>query len=331
MGKRLFLPRILVIMICRARMRERVWGLAMMFSMIDRFRLAVFGAALSAVLASAAPVGAQDMQALMDRLQRLERDIQALNIQIARGASSAPAAPGVSSSSGGTADAYTRMNALEEETRALTGTLEGINHRIQELNQRLDKVMGDIEFRLGALEKGRGGMPSATAAPSPGPVEPARPQAGAELLKPPPGVAQGGAASPAGAVLPPGSVKDQYDYAFGLLRQANYDRAELAWSEFLKAHSGDPLAGNARYWLGETHYVRGNYLKAAEIFAENYKQDPKGSKAPDTLLKLGMSLAQLDRGAQACVTFSELGKKFPKAPEGIRGPMERERKRLACK
>ena len=145
------------------------------------------------------------------------------------------------------------------------------------------------------------------------------------------GDAKAVAAAPTGEVLPQGSAKDQYNYAFGLLRQANYDRAELAFAAFLKAHPDDGLAGNARYWLGETHYVRGNYLKAAEIFAENYKLDSQGAKAPDTLLKLGMSLSQLDKGAQACVTFGELRKKFPKAPEAIKSSMDRERKRLSCK
>jgi TolA-binding protein len=77
--------------------------------------------------------------------------------------------------------------------------------------------------------------------------------------------------------------------------------------------------------------VRGNHLKAAEVFAENYKLDPKGAKAPDTLLKLGMSLATLDKGQQACITFGELRKKFPDAPQAIKTNLERERKRLSCK
>jgi len=157
---------------------------------------------------------------------------------------------------------------------------------------------------------------------------PAAPGAAAQAR--PPALPGTGPAAPA-SVLPPGPAKDQYAHAFGLLRQANYDQAELALAEFIKNHPDDPLAGNARYWLGETYYVRGNHLKAAEVFAENYKLDPKGQKAPDTLLKLGMSLATLDRGQQACITFGELRKKFPDAPAAIKTTLERERKRLSCK
>ena len=53
------------------------------------------------------------------------------------------------------------------------------------------------------------------------------------------------------------TAKAQYDHAFGLLSQANYPAAEQALGAFLATHPQDPLAGNAKYWLGETQYVRG--------------------------------------------------------------------------
>ncbi len=291
--------------------------------------------ALVAAMLAAPALAQSDLQPLMERLQRLERDIQTLNVQIARGAMApiaregAPSGPAPDPASASGINA--RLGAMEEEIRSVTGTFESLNHQIQQLNQRLDKVVGDLEFRLGALEGGRGGIPRASAAPAPGPVETALPPGAREGTLGTLGGERRAATAPTGEVLPQGSAKDRYNHAFGLLRQANYDRAELAFTEFLKAHPDDALAGNARYWLGETHYVRGDYLKAAEIFAENYKLDSQGAKAPDTLLKLGMSLAQLDKGAQACVTLGELRKKFPKAPDAIKSGMERERKRLSCK
>lgn len=301
-------------------------------TLMNRFRSVASLVAMLMLAGMPLPAAAQsDLQPLFERLQRLERDIQTLNVQIARGAmapvgrAGAPSGPPLDLASA--AGINTRLSALDEEIRSMTGTFEGFNHQIQQLTQRLDKALGDLEYRLGALEKG-GGIPLASAAPGPGPVEAVPPQ-GARLGTL--GADPKAAAAPAGDVLPPGSAKDQYNYAFGLLRQANYDRAELAFAEFLKTHPDDGLAGNARYWLGETYYVRGNYLKAAEVFADNYKLDPQGAKAPDTLLKLGMALAQLDKGTQACVTFGELRKKFPKAPTAIKSSMDRERKRLSCK
>ncbi len=305
--------------------------------------------------ALAAPASAQsgsELAPLVERMQRLERDLQTLNVQIARGAMApvaregAPAQPLPPGSAG---MLQSRIVALEEELRNLTGAFEGFNHQIQLLNQRLDKLTADLDFRLAALERGgASGAPRAQAAPLPPAVEKA-PSPGAregllgtmterDASSPAGVVAQarplpvpGAAPAAPASVLPPGPAKDQYAFAFGLLRQANYDQAEAALAEFVKTHPDDPLTGNARYWLGETFYVRGNHQKAAEVFAENYKLDPKGGKAADTLLKLGMSLATLDRGQQACITFGELRKKFPDAPQAIKTTLERERKRLSCK
>ena len=74
-----------------------------------------------------------------------------------------------------------------------------------------------------------------------------------------------------------------------------------SWSE----RPQDYLAGNAQYWMGETYYVRGRYQDAAVTFAEGYQKYPTNSKAPDNLLKLGMSLGQLGKKADACVAFAQ--------------------------
>ena len=131
-------------------------------------------------------------------------------------------------------------------------------------------------------------------------------------------------------VLPQGTPKEQYDYAFGLLRQANYEKAELALLEFVRLHPQEKLVGNARYWLGETFYVRAAYVQAAEVFLEGYQADPKGPKAPDSLLKLGMSLAGLDKKREACAAFDKLTKDFPKISAGIRNTVKREKQKNSC-
>lgn len=309
---------------------------------------------------SAVPASAQSgeqLRPLIDRLERLERDIRTLNIQVSRGDSAVPpASGGTAGAPAGASGDYSfarlnvRMNALEDELRSMTGAIEGLNHQIRTLTERLDKLVGDVDYRLGALEKqaGRGGPAPAgdsktgAAAPSRGesqaPSGPASQGAEPRTLgtlsaKDPAAAESQPKAQPTspGAALPPGTPKEQYSYAFGLLRQANYEQAEAALREFIKANPDDPLTGNARYWLGETHYVRAEYLKAAEVFAENYKLDAKGAKAPDTLLKLGMSLANLDKKQQACLTFDELRKRFPDAPAIIKSTAAKERSRAGCK
>jgi tol-pal system protein YbgF len=125
-------------------------------------------------------------------------------------------------------------------------------------------------------------------------------------------------------------VRDEYTAAFGLLRQRDYAAAEEALRAFVDAHPEHALAGNAKYWLGETFYVRENYEQAAVVFAEGFRTYPESRKAPDNLLKLGMSLGRIDQVDKACQIFSELQKRFPDAAQNILQRASRERDRLQC-
>jgi tol-pal system protein YbgF len=135
---------------------------------------------------------------------------------------------------------------------------------------------------------------------------------------------------PSAGELPAGSASAQYNAAFGLLKQADYPAAEAALKTFVAEHPKDPLAGSAQYWLGETYYTRGRYAEAASAFAEGYKNYPKGTKAADDLLKLGMSLARANQKQNACVAFAQLDHDFPNAGSSIKEHSLAEKKRLGC-
>ena len=99
---------------------------------------------------------------------------------------------------------------------------------------------------------------------------------------------------------------------------------------FVAQHPKDPLAGSAQYWLGETYYQRGRFAEAASAFAEGYKNYPKGTKAADDLLKLGMSLARANQKPNACVAFAQLDHDFPNPGSSIKEHSLAEKKRLGC-
>ncbi|MCW0233803.1 MAG: tol-pal system protein YbgF [Ferrovibrio sp.] len=131
--------------------------------------------------------------------------------------------------------------------------------------------------------------------------------------------------------LPAGSPQERYNYAYKLLVQSDYADAESAFREFIGAHPQDALAGNAQYWLGETYYVRQQYEPAAQAFLQGYQGYPKGAKAPDSLLKLGMSLAAMKKNPEACAALGQLGKEFASAPPHVKDAAIRERNKLGCK
>jgi len=180
-------------------------------------------------------------------------------------------------------------------------------------------------------------IPPGTAVPPPGgpaggptPVfgtltPPGSPAAGPELASAAP------AGRPAaGGLLSGGSAAEQYNHAFGLLKQADYPAAESALKAFIEEHPTDPMAGNAQYWLGETYYTRNRFLEAASAFAEGYKRYPRSAKAADDLLKLAMSLGRANQKQNACVALAQLDHDFPKPGAAIKEHAAAEKKRLGC-
>ena len=322
--------------------------------------------AIVSVILMPANIQAQDrsVQPLVDRLDRLERDIRTLNVQNSRQESeplTIPASPPVRGiSNSGFAFINERLSALESGLRTATGRSEEMAHQLDSFVQRLDKLVSDIDYRLSTLAQSAVPAPagqanvvsqSAMVDPAPGliqsPPSPARlagmlgtiPEVDLEAFQSTRGVAaarpvpvakfesQVGAVD---AVLPVGTPQEQYDFALSFLFKHKYEAAEKALGQFLVVHPSHRLAGNARYWFGETFYVRENYARAAAVFLEGFQKEPKGRKAPDALLKLGMSLANLEKLTEACAAFNKLLVEFLDASPNLLAIEVRERKRARC-
>jgi tol-pal system protein YbgF len=309
---------------------------------------ALFSVLLAAMSSAPSPALAQDqrLEGLVNRMERLERDLGSLSRQVYSQPASKGATPNLSAPSAPSgpppSDFYGRMEArlqqMESEMGSLTGNVETLTHSNSELKVQIERLQKDLELRISDIEKGgasRGGPPMASASP------PAA--SGSAGTAPRDGVlgsmserdtGQKGAPkgeSPTRTVaLPQGTPQQQYDYALSLLGKSDYNGASQAFQEFLDKNPSSPLASNARYWLGESHYVRKDYNGAARVFLDGYTKDQKGPKAPDTLLKLGMSLTNLDKKKEACATYEKLAKDFPDAASSIKQRLPAERKRAGC-
>ena len=125
-------------------------------------------------------------------------------------------------------------------------------------------------------------------------------------------------------ILPEGDELGQYEYAMNLLKQGDYETAEKAFIEFISVGSDSKLLSNSNFWLAETYYVRENYKDAAKSYLNLYQKYPEAQKAPNALLKLGISLVNMDQREQGCVTFLKLQETFPSAEETLlqRGSLE---------
>ena len=104
--------------------------------MISPFKLVwrtVIGTgAVLCVLAFSGTGFAQDLGAVIDRLERLERDIRTLNIQISRGPNSAGAKTPISAAGNkeslgtGVVRVTQRLDNLEQDIRSATGSMEQV-------------------------------------------------------------------------------------------------------------------------------------------------------------------------------------------------------------
>lgn len=317
--------------------------------------IVVGGVALFAGLGAYAPDVAWsqsgEVRTLIDETNRLRRDLDTLQRYVYAGSkppsgetapAAAPAAPKLPQA----ARLQLRITEFETQLRSLTGRIEELTFKIDKTRERLDKLVADVDFRLTALERDVAALTPQTPAPAgPGQAVAAVPEAAPATPGPAPApqtlgtvtgadlAASGSAAlAPAPApkrILPEGSPQERYNFAIRLLRQGDWGEAQAAFQEFVTAHPDDVLASNAQYWLGETYYVRGEYENAATTFLDGYRKFPDAAKAPDSLLKLGMSLAQMGMKSEACDTFGEVISKHAGATSIVR-LAEKERQRAGC-
>ena len=295
--------------------------------------------ALMAVLAMPNPASAQnaELQSLLQRLDRMSEDLRILQKDYYRGQKTGAARlnaqqPTGAKVGGRLADAEIRMSNLESEMRNLTGQLEEVRHGMASMLQRLDGLVKDVDFRLTEIEHRLSKAPgkaadkaAKTAATTDTPASDGGP-AYANAERPD----QQTETTSAATVLPQGTPIERYNYAYSLLTKMQLQAAETAFLEFLAQHGDDPLAGNAQYWLGETYYARQNLGEAARAFLMGIQRYPNSSKAPDSMLKLGISLGKLGNVEDACAAFLEMQRKFANLRSQVRKRMLREMKAMGC-
>ncbi len=212
-----------------------------------------------------------------------------------------------------------RMSQLEEQIRTLTNENEKLSFAQSQLSERLERLNKDVNLRLQDLEQGKGNGGGKTAAVTPPPTTSAPTKAPAAE-----------ASTSKAAVTLKGTPQEQYQQAFSLVTQGDYIGAEGALKSFIQSHPKDALAGNAQYWLAETYYARGEYEQASKAFLTGYQNYPQNAKAPDSLLKLGLSLGQLGKSKEACTAYNQLNAKYPTMSSEIKRRMATERQRLGC-
>jgi tol-pal system protein YbgF len=294
---------------------------------------------------------AQSAAEVTARLRRLERDIRDLQAETFRkgpdadavlAAPPGPAMPEAAEPSQPVPDLgpmMRRVDELETSVTRLTGQMEELGHRIDQLVTQTERMQKQMEFD--ATQRANAQI---TAAPPPpddqlASVAPA-PDANAPTPLPgsaPPAPTTPGVLGqiPAGSTLPtpqpaPDPKRD-FDNAMNLLSRAQYDDASDAFRKFAADNPEDERASAALYWTGDIAYsAKKDYPSAARDFAELLKKYPMAPRAPDSMLKLGLSLFQLGQKNEGCAALAALPAKYPQASPAIRTRATNERRDAMC-
>lgn len=122
---------------------------------------------LLSISAPAAFAQSTQVQGLIDRIDRLQRELNTLQRQVYRGEPPPTPPAELSAPSNGelgqapAARFDARLSQLESAIRDLTGRVEELGHESQTTSAKLDRLAADVELRFSQLE---GGAPAATSA-----------------------------------------------------------------------------------------------------------------------------------------------------------------------
>jgi TolA-binding protein len=261
--------------------------------------------------------------------------------QTPAGGAANPAAtePGVPAATPMT-DLLTRMDALEAQVARLTAQNEELAHRQRQIEARLAAAADP------ATAAGTNTAAPVAAAPGPAPVPLAAKPAIASNLSAMTGGAsdRSGDAGPAHpsaqriaavkAVIKPQTGDaglDDYSYGYRLYAAKFYPEAAQQLKLYIDKYPKDAHISHARNLLGRAYLDDGKPRDAAPWFLMNYKTDPQGPRAADSLLNLAVAMHQLGDNNRACIALNEFATTYAAEAKGrLRQDYSETRGTLTC-
>lgn len=194
-----------------------------------------------------------------------------------------------------------RLDSIERQLQQLINVGEVNGHQVGQLRTDISTLRSDLESRLTALESRP--VPQQVVDEPSEIGAPAVTERSTEVAESPPAPRPGNEETAATASDP---GEDAYSEGFRLWRDGKYDQAIVSLRAFLSGFPDHRRASFARNLIGRSLLDKGQPRPAAEALLANYRTDPKGERAPDSLYYLGQALMKLDQPEQACKAYSEL-------------------------
>lgn len=246
-----------------------------------------------------------------DRIERLEKQVRQMQRKVYPDGQPAS-----------TAGYYDEPVATRSSVDILTGRIDSLERQMTTLirnNEEAQYRLGQMETELARLRASQEAAAARQAAAPPPVAEPEEVDVPEQLISTPRFENQADAApvpvekapvpSPAIAASDPdyeAAGEDAYTQGYRLWNDGKYDEAITVLRAFQSAFPEHRRVSWARNLVGRALLDKGQARAAAEALLANYRTDPNGERAADSLYFLGQSLMKLGQSGQACKAYAEL-------------------------
>jgi TolA-binding protein len=251
------------------------------------------------------------------RIDRLEKQIQQVQRQVfpkGRPANTAGFADDPAATQSSVVNLDQRLDALEKQVSDLVRQSEENGNRLRTIETGIGQLKTDQDQRIAAIEQRLSeAPPPASTASEVAPVTTAPAKGKPATSKTPPkktaetepAPAAGGPAATDTAATATDPGEEAYSQGFRLWQAGQYDQAIEALKAFTAAYPKHRRVSYANNLIGRSLLSKGENRDAAAIFLSNYRGNPGGERAADSLYYLGQAAMQLGQPGQACKVYAE--------------------------
>ena len=179
-----------------------------------------------------------------------------------------------------------QLDDLQRQVSEMQGSLEDLDYKSQSTQDRQRALYIDLDDRLQDLERSISALNSMNIVDED------------EILL-------------GELPVPGGTDQENYQAAFELLKEQEYELASLAFIRFLSSFPGSSLIDNAQYWLSESYYAANQFQQALDQFSKVIEYYPRSRKVSDALLKIGYCHFELGNWNQARSIFEKIQNDYP--------------------
>ena len=105
--------------------------------------------------------------------------------------------------------------------------------------------------------------------------------------------------------FPNSNPEEQYKFSLNYALKGDYDKAEVAFKEFIKINKNHKRKQDAQYWLGRVYFTKKRYEEAAIALAEYNSLYPDDKRFQETTLLIAESAANFAPKDQLCAILNQ--------------------------